>query len=122
MYISFAYTCRFQWRNNQGNSLSCRKNNFFLKVKVPDGLQKSTVEKIMKAISGFPNTTKTIEILVANGKVQLKTTYQKSTNDSADSGNASDSSDKEVLSLIMIQGSELLFRSRMSTVDDEPSL
>ena len=76
----------------------------------------------MKAISGFPNTTKTIEILVTNGKVQLKTTYQKSTNDSADSGNASDSSDKEVLSLIMIQGSELLFRSRMSTVDDEPSL
>ena len=56
----------------------------------------------MKAISGFPNTTKTIEILVTNGKVQLQTTYQKSTNDSADSGNASDSSDKEVLSLIMI--------------------
>ena len=49
----------------------------------------------MKIISDLPITTKSIEIKLSDGKVQLKISYEKPKIDIADSGNASDS-DKEV--------------------------
>ena len=60
----------------------------------------------MKAISGLPNTTMSIEILISNGKLALNISYKKTSKDSADpedadsgnadSENASEASDKEV--------------------------
>ena len=60
----------------------------------------------MKAISGLPNTTMSIEILISNGKLALNISYKKTSKDSADSEdadsgnadseNASEAGDKEV--------------------------
>ena len=60
----------------------------------------------MKAISGLPNTTMSIKILISNGKLALNISYKKTSKDSADSEgadsgnadseNASETSDKEV--------------------------
>ena len=82
-----------------------------MKVKVPVGVRRSTIEKIMKAISGLPSTTRSVELIVSNGKLMMKVKYWenqknspypeqsdsgKADSENADSGNASDAGNKEV--------------------------
>ena len=82
-----------------------------MKVKVPVGVRRSTIEKIMKAISGLPSTTRSVELIVSNGKLMMKVKYwenqknspypeqsdsEKADSENADSGNASDAGNKEV--------------------------
>ena len=63
------------------------------KVKVPDGLQSSTVNKIVTAIYGLPITTKSIEIVVSMGKLNLKISYEKPKNTNTDFRNSDSRSD-----------------------------
>ena len=81
----------------------------------------------MKAISGLPNTTMSIEILISNGKLALNISYKKTSKDSADSEdadsgnadseNASEASDKEVSYSFTIRVVQIFYTVEFSAVD-----